>query len=288
MSTLGIGFYRRCTAMLAGRGLRQYRWVNRLNEFVLRQVKTHEAVVLGHRMQLDRSDSLELSIRGIYEPLETRLAQELIRPGGCAVDVGANIGYYTLLLARGVGPRGRVYAFEPEPQNFSLLEKNVRSNGYANVQLERKAASDTTGSLQLFVSRENQGDHRVYASPTESRGSVHIRAVRLDDYFRDEFPEIDLLKMDIQGAEGHALLGMSEMLRCRPPRAILTEFWPLGLKRAGSEAARILQLLEARGYRLHLLNESTGRTVPMGADELLARFTVENGHQANLLAQLAD
>lgn len=285
MNSLGMTLYRRGSALLAGRGLRRYALVNRLNSFVLRCVRPREAVVLGHRMLIDRHDSLELSIKGIYEPLETRIAEKLVTPGGCVVDIGANIGYYTLLCARRAGPAGQVYAFEPEPENFSLLQQNVRRNGYNNVQLENAAVSNTTGNLNLFISQENHGDHRVYASETDERRTVSIRAVRLDDYFADDPPLIDLLKMDIQGAEGRALEGMKTLLQCRPPRAILTEFWPLGLRRAGTNASDMLRLLESMGYQLAHLDERRGEPVSISATELLEQFTEANGHQTNLLAR---
>ena len=285
MSSLGMSLYRRGSTLLAGRGLRRFALVNRLNEMVLRCVRPREADVLGHRMLLDRRDSLELSLRGVYEPLETRIAEKLVTPGGCVVDIGANIGYYTLLCARRAGSAGQVYAFEPAPENFSLLQQNIHRNGYRNVQLENAAVSNVTGNLTLFISQENHGDHRVYASGSDDRQQVSIRAVRLDDYFADDPPLIDLLKLDIQGAEGRALEGMKTLLQCRPPRAILTEFWPLGLRRAGTNPADMLRLLEATGYQLALIDERRGEPVSISTSELLGQFTEANGHQTNLLAR---
>ncbi len=286
MNSFAISLYRHGRALLAGRGLRRYSWVNRLNELVLRLVKSREAEVLGHRMLLDRGDTLELSVRGIYEPFETRIAQELLPDAGCFVDIGANIGYYTLLGARRVGPRGQVFAFEPEPRNFALLRQNLERNGYSNTQLENAAVSNISGLLQLYISAENAGDHRVYNSEDQRRAALSIRAVRLDDYFADDIPLIDLLKMDIQGAEGHALQGMEKLLRCRPPRAVLTEFWPEGLKRAGSDAPAMLRLLETHGYRLALLDERNSVIIPVSTTQLTQEFTVGNGRQTNLLARL--
>src|SRR5262249_36832247 len=150
MSTLALHLYRRGAALLAGRGLRRYRWVNQFHALVLRHVKAREATVLGHRMRLDTCDSLELSIHGIYEPAETRFVEANVPRGGCVLDIGANIGYYTLLFARAVGPAGRVFAFEPEPENFDLLRQNVRSNGYENVRMENLAVADENGWLNLF------------------------------------------------------------------------------------------------------------------------------------------
>jgi len=289
VSSVGIALYRRGRALLAGRGWRRYAVVNRLNEFVIRCVRQREAIVLGHPMLLDPCDSLQLSTRGIYEPLETRVAEELVPSGGCVVDIGANIGYYTLLCARRAGPTGQIHAFEPAPNNFSLLQQNVRRNGYRNVHLQNAAISDTNGRLSLFLSQTNHGDHRVYHSENERRQRILIRALRLDEYFGDQLPLIDFLKMDIQGAEGRALMGMRRLLQSRPPRAILTEFWPLGLRRAGTRAADMLRLLEAAGYQIEQLDQLSGEVVTLSPPELLARFTEANGLQTNLIArQLQD
>ncbi len=85
--------------------------------------------VLGHRMFLDRFDSLSLSVVGRHEQCITELVQQIIKPGDIVLDIGANIGYYTLIFARCVGPTGHVYAFEPDPGSFALLQKNVQING---------------------------------------------------------------------------------------------------------------------------------------------------------------
>lgn len=284
MSSLRFTLYQRGAALLAGRGLRRYAFVNRLNSRILRFVRPSETKVLGHRMLLDKCDSLELAVRGVYEPLETQIACGLIPQGGVVVDIGANIGYYTLLAARAVGATGQVYAFEPEPENFSLLVKNLRLNGYAHVQAQNAAVSDATGTLKLFVSSENKGDHRVYDAGNEKRPSVTVRVFRLDDYFADDIPQIDLLKMDIQGAEGRALEGMRGVLLSRPPRAILTEFWPLGLRRAGSDPSQVLTLLEGCGYTLSILDEHRGAAIPVTPEAVLREFTESNGNQTNLLA----
>src|SRR5262245_27906916 len=100
MSTAAVRLYGLASRLLAGRGLRRYAWVNRRNADSLSSVKASEAGVLGQRLLLDRLDSLELSVQGIYEPLETKVSLSLIPAGGCAVDIGANIGYYALLFAR--------------------------------------------------------------------------------------------------------------------------------------------------------------------------------------------
>ena len=171
--------------------------------------------VLGHRMYLDAEDSLDLSWNQDYEPCETRFCLSQLRDGDVALDIGANIGYYTLLFARRVGPRGHVFAFEPEPSNFALLTKNVQLNGYTNVTLVNKAVSDTNGRLRLFLSMGNNADHRVYDSQ-DGRHSVEVESVRLDDHFAGFSRAINFIKMDIQGAVLPAAQGMTSLLQKNP------------------------------------------------------------------------
>lgn len=270
--------------MLAGRGLRRFPAVNRLHEAVLRLVKSRETDVMGHRMLLDSLDSLELSVRGVYEPLETRIAIERIRPGACVVDIGANIGYYTLQFARAAGPGGVVHAFEPEPENFRILSHNVRRHSYSQVRLNHAALSCQAGEMQLYLSKENHGDHRLGGADCSDRESVTVQTLTLDRYFGAKIPKIDLLKMDIQGAEGLALRGMRQVLAVSPPQVILSEFWPAGMERAGADSEEFLQTLAAHRYRLARIDQTSERAVAVGPNELAQEFTVEKGNQTNLLA----
>jgi FkbM family methyltransferase len=180
-----------------------------INSFIFSHLK-HE--VLGHKMFLDSRDSLNLSIKGVYEPFETELVKKEIRKGDVVLDVGANIGYYTLIFAKLVGENGKVFAFEPDPSNFALLKKNVEINGYKNITLVQKAVSNKTGKTKLYLSDRNLGDHRIYDSH-DGRRYIEIDAIRLDDYFKDYNGKIDFIKMDIQGAEGGAIQGMRSLLK---------------------------------------------------------------------------
>ena len=190
---------------------------------------------MGHKMYLDAVDSLLLSMRGIYEPEETKLVESLVHRGHVVVDIGANIGYCTLQFAQLVGGTGKVIAFEPDPENFELLRRNVDANGY-DVTLERRAVSDVAGRLRLYKSILNRADYRNFDSH-DGRPSLEIDAVRLDDYLRN-LSRVDFIKMDIQGAEGLALDGMIALLERSPGVKILTEFWPQGLLACDTPPAR--------------------------------------------------
>ena len=117
-----------------------------------------------------------------------------VKPGEVVIDIGANVGYYTLIAARLVGETGRVYAFEPDPTNFAILDKNVRLNGFRNVVLEQKAVSNEPGSIELFLHEGAAGDHRIYQF-FQDQGAVEVEAVALDDYFEDVNGKIDFEKL---------------------------------------------------------------------------------------------
>lgn len=250
-------------------------------KWVFNRLRQEEVMVHGFPFLLDPLDSLELSIFRSYEPFETSLLSAEIRPGMTIVDVGANIGYYTLLFSKLTGESGRVYAFEPEPQNFALLQQNLARNGRTNVQVFNLAASDQGGESFLYLSTENHGDHQAYLSDCE-RQKVRITMTPLDDCVTGP---IDLVKMDVQGFEAHVLDGMRSIIATSPRLTIFTEFWPEGLRRAGSDAAEFLASLRACDFEIFFINEYAGRLEPADDAELLRRYAPAVGTHTNLLCR---
>jgi len=265
------GGYAATRGCLTGYRLSRFRIVRSVERLVRTALRTDVANVLGHRMRLDVNDRAELSIHGIYEPLTTDLVRAEIRTGDVVLDVGANIGYYTLIFARSVGPEGRVFAFEPEPGNFSLLQENVSTNRYRNVTLSRLAVSDRTGSARLYVDAGNAGDCRIYDS-RDNRPSIEVETVRLDDYFEPPPGRIDLIKMDIQGAEPAALRGMQGLLERHRRVKLVVEFWPYGLRLFGTDPEEFLRMLCGAGFSLWNLNERRGGLSRTGVTELLNEY----------------
>jgi FkbM family methyltransferase len=242
--------------------------------------------VQGHQMALDDKDSLDLLCTGYYEPFETELIGACIKNGDVVVDIGANIGYYTLMFARQVGETGRVFAFEPDPANFSLLKRNVQRNGYRNVELIQKAVAAQSGTLRLYLSDENRGDHRVYNS-NDGRPSIAIDAVNLSDYFAAYNGPIDFIKMDIQGSEAGALRGMADLLRKHASVALLTEFWPIGLHRFGVESDEFIHMLHQLDFEIFHVNEEVQRLEPADVHQLTQMYNAEKGNYTNLLCKRA-
>jgi FkbM family methyltransferase len=236
----------------------------RLYRFLI-SLKPSVVTVLGHQIQLDDQDSLLLSVNGIYEALETRLFEDGLRPGDVVVDVGAHIGYYSLLAARTVGPEGHVFAFEPEPRNFELLRTNISTNGYTNVSCLNMAVSDHSGQQALFISSDNTGDHHLY-SDCEERMSHTVDVVSLDDFFGEDLKNVAVIKADVQGMELRVLHGMRRLLDANPDLLMFTELSPDDLSSAGSSAEEFLSALEVAGFDLYEIDESHGTVTPISAD----------------------
>jgi FkbM family methyltransferase len=217
-----------------------------------------------------------------YEPFETQWIHYLVRPGDVALDIGAHIGYYTVLLSELVGPHGRVFAFEPDPTNFAILQQNLVLNRCANVTAYNLALSNQNNHVSLFLSGDNAGDHRIW-QPDEPRPSVSVQAIVLDDFWAEATWKVDFVKMDIQGAEGVALHGMRQLLSRQRKMALVSEFWPFGLKRSGWSPGQFLKQLHDWNCNLFIIDEGN-RLLRQVTGEQLAALNPDQDVFMNLLA----
>ena len=174
---------------------------------------------------------------------EQQLLKRILPAGAVVVDAGANIGIYSQFLSRCVGPTGVVHSFEPAPENFRRLQSATRN--LANVRVSQAAVGESSGTSKLYVSDQLNVDHRTYATEGDSRCAVPINIVALDDYFKPG-QRVDLIKMDIQGYELHALRGTNRVLADNPTAKLLLEFWPYGLEQAGANWLELIETLRTR------------------------------------------
>ena len=209
---------------------------------------------------LDRWVAAVAWSRGWLAGPERRLVERTVRAGMVAVDVGANIGFHTLVLARAVGPTGRVHAIEPAPANFRLLERAVREAGLAQVVLHRAVAADVAGERPLYLAADNRGDHRLVPAD-EPRAHVVVPSLVLDEVLADT-PHVDFVKIDVQGAEVAVLRGLAATLARHRDVRLLCELSPDLLERAGADAERFFGPLRALGLRPHRLGP-TGEPEPV-------------------------
>ena len=184
---------------------------------------------------------------------ERHLLKRILSAGDVVVDAGANIGIYSQFLARCVGATGIVHSFEPSPENFKRLQSATRN--LANVRLSQAAVGEFSGRAALYLSDKLNVDHRTYTTEEDSRRTVPIDIMALDDYFKPG-QRVDLVKMDIQGYELHALRGANRVLADNPDLKLLLEFWPYGLKQAGVNWVELLHTLQDKTM---LVSEITNR-----------------------------
>ena len=199
----------------------------------------------GFAMNLDLAQFVDRTIycTGEWEPLETGLIAAILKPGDLFVDVGANIGYFTLLASRRVGPEGRVIAVEANPRTFKLLEANVRLNECTNVALHHLAAGEAAGFATLFEREAgNAGGDQV-----DFTGDGKIAVERLDALVGEQ--RVRLIKLDIEGAEAKALRGASGLLERADAPDLVFEFTPKFLAGMGDDPRELIGLLERLGYR---------------------------------------
>ena len=183
--------------------------------------------------------------------------------GAVAVDVGANIGIYSKFLSRCVGSTGLVHSFEPSSDNFRRLSAATRD--LSNVRLTQTAVGERSGECKLYISDKLNVDHRAYNADGDSRRAVPTEMVALDDYFKPG-ERVDLIKMDIQGYELHALRGAQRVLQENADINLLLEFWPAGLEQAGVNWEEVVEMLQRLNMNLTVVR--TRGLVPFDARDV--------------------
>ena len=209
-------------------------------------------------LQLELRDYVDFHLYyyGFFEKEEGHLLCALLPPGGVMFDIGANIGYYTVGAAHCVGPAGQVHAFEPTPGVHERLVANIGLNGLRNVAAHACAVTDTAGSATMYDLPGNSGGHSL-GRHAASSASYAVRTIRLDDHVREhDIQRLDVVKLDIEGAEVLALRGMAEVLQRFRPHLLL-EINPKCLRRLGFEVGDVVGILQGHGYRLE--NVKSGR-----------------------------
>lgn len=280
-----MGLYVKVRKLLIGTGIGKIPFVTQINEILLSLLKKNEAVVFGRLMRLDEHDGLELSLNGVYEPTETKLIMATVKPGQVVLDIGAHIGYYTLILSDIVGKDGWVFAFEPDKKNFEILKKNVEINGCKNVTLVNAAVTSRTGKITLYDGGGKSSNPTI--GDNGNPGTTEVDCVSLDSYFQFLPHVIDFIKMDIEGAEVYALAGMTNLLMRKNNKKIkmILEFYPFGLSRSGVSGEKLLGVLAMHGFRMSIIDEDKETIYPISVKEILSEYTAEKKNVTNLLCE---
>lgn len=222
------------------------------------------AVAIGpDRVFVDSVDRYAAAVAwklGLQDAPARRLIEREVQAGMVAVDVGANLGWYSLALARAVGTEGRVYAVEPEPGNVELLSRALGGGRFPQVEIRQVAAADYSGWMTLYLGDSDRGDHRIFPAAAERR-QLTVRAVSLDDLLAAA-PRVDLIKLSVQGAEVSVLRGLRQTLARQPDLRLLCTVSPALLARAGAGPDALFEPLRAAGLIAHRIT-ADGRAEPV-------------------------
>jgi FkbM family methyltransferase len=183
--------------------------------------------------------------------------KKIVKEGDTVIDIGANIGYFTVLLAKIVGSKGRVFAFEPDPRNAKLLQRTIQRNGWSNVFLEQKAVSSKSGKIILYQTHSWAGNA---LTPCEAVSKVEVEVVGIDSIIH-EF-NVGFVKMDMDGSEPLAIIGMKNLIRRSPNLRILAEYQPDNLRRYLSEPLDFITIANKNGLVLEAILDSDSGRLP--------------------------
>ncbi len=240
--------------------------------------------IFGHAMYLDSRDmslTPHLLRQGCWEPDVTRFFVRIVKPGMRIVEVGANVGYYTLLACSLVGPTGSVAAFEANPAVATLARRSLLVNGFRDrATVVGMAVTDAPGTVILHQLNQRQGDSSLFdfsedqlAFAGDQATKLEVPATSLDAFF-DKNEPIDLIRMDVEGAEPLVFEGMRRIIERSPRMKIMLEFFPERIQRSGHQPAKFLESIKAMGFRIQTVG-SRGCLHQLPIDVLTGRLLSE-------------
>ncbi len=220
----------------------------------------------------------------LWEAFETRLVIEHLNQGDVFIDVGANIGYYSVIASKLVGSQGTVFSFEPEKLNFFLLEKNIALNALNNVQLFNAGLGNQSGSIDFYISPDNRGDHRAF-DHSNNRKKISVDIVAGDEILQKQ--TVDFIKIDTQGYELEILQGLSNTItRNQQHLKMIIEFWPFALKENGHSAHALLEEIASYDFNIYMIDHIKHQLVKTDIEQLKtfaeSSLTVESEGFVNL------
>jgi FkbM family methyltransferase len=206
----------------------------------------------GIRMAYEKADVRIVSrlVSGHYEPELRACIRARVDAGSTVVDCGAHVGWYALTMARLVGESGHVHAFEASPRTAATLRRNVELNGGSNVTVVEKAVTDTQGVVNIVTSATSSGINSIFGKPSSTSVVSAVESTSLDQYFAGlGWPKVDFAKIDVEGAEKLAVLGMRELIQRNPRMELVVEVNPVS-----ATLEELIETLRSVGFRrLHAL-----------------------------------
>jgi len=293
-----------------------YHWVIETLPYLFYR-KPEVLIIQGSKMYLNVWES-DKNIRktfrvyarlGIHEPITTHFIQEILKERDIFIDLGANIGYFSMLAARAVGAKGQVFSFEPEERNFKYLTRNKELNNYSQMKPLNMAVSNKKGRVKLYICPYDTGHHTIqqaegitsYTTTTalsyeaNKISYIEIETITLDEFLTSEgVSRVDFIKMDVEGAELLALQGMDKTIKRNENIKMIIEFFPLLLDKMESSPREFLRMLsEKYGFQLYeIADDYSARKTDSSIilkkitdrEELMRNYTVDRRYHINLFA----
>jgi FkbM family methyltransferase len=254
-----------------------------ITNFFLHSLIPESVTLPEGKLFLNKKDAVvsgALSL-GVYERYETELFRSVLKEGMTVLDIGANIGYYTVIAMNRVGLSGKVFSFEPEPENFAFLQKNIDAQKTKNARAFFFGLADKPSRSNLYLSSDNKGKHSLSQSD-EMKESIVVSIETGDRLLQTVgVSNVDIIKMDVEGSEPLALNGLEAILTKSSPCILFCEYHPEALTRSGFSPISFLQNIESKGFSIHEIRDTENKIVPVkDFSEITKRF--ENGFPTNL------
>ncbi len=242
--------------------------------------------VLGKKLYINKMDTVvseSLLGKETWEPQMTKLLLKYLSKYRTFVDIGANIGYFSLIIGNTLIDKGKVFAFEPASNNFKFLEKTINEANLGNITIEKLALGDSESEGFIYLNDENFGDQRLWGEKTKKKEKIQITT--LDRYFSNISTNPELVKIDVQGYELKVLKGAISLLKKKRIKVIVSELWPSGLKSAGDSWEKYVAYLRKYGFNLFEILDS-GKTIPFSDRYIKEEYLEDNEFTTNILAIL--
>jgi len=206
------------------------------------------------------------------ERKETQYIKSIVKEGDVFFDIGTNVGYYTLMVAKRIGNNGKVFSFEPVTSTFDKLKANVEKNNFKNVSLNKIGISDISQEIEINISdADNSGMSSLIHIPNSSKKEV-IKTISLDEYLKEkELEKINLIKIDVEGVEFQAIKGMTETLIKYSP-IVLVEILSSKLGQIGKTNTEIYNLFYKNDYKAYEYKYNTLTEISIPKDGSLIIF----------------
>jgi len=233
------------------------------------------------KMVLDKNDvdiSKQIRDNGWYtdEKLETDVFRSHLKKGMTFLDLGANIGFYTLFGRSIIGLSGKIFAFEPHPSNTKLIKSSIKHNSFENITVVEAAVSNFEGNTTLNVYPDDNSEHSLvnldgHFAP-ETIKTIQVDVITIDSFLETKVGSlnVDFIKMDIEGSEFNALKGMKNVLNENKHLILMSEFWPNGLIQGGSDPKKFLDVLQDNHFIINLIDHLKEDVCPIEAEDLLS------------------